>query len=76
MRMTHQTAYSLGLDAANDQMRQAGRIAWNEDDAELAAHTMNLHFPLCGRARGESHEHLQDHLLSGVCNAAGHTSEV
>ncbi len=45
--MTHQTAYSLGLDAANDQMRQAGRIAWNEDDAELAAHTINLHFPLC-----------------------------
>ena len=45
--MTHQIAYSLGLDAANRQMQQNGRTAWNEDDAELAARTLNLHFPPC-----------------------------
>ncbi len=47
MRMTYRIAYSLGLDAANRQMQQAGRAAWNEEDAELAAHTLNLHFPPC-----------------------------
>ncbi len=47
MRMTYRIAYSLGLDAANRQMQQAGRSAWNEDDASLAAQTLNLHFPPC-----------------------------
>ena len=45
--MTYRIAYSLGLDAANRQMQRAGRTAWNEDDANLAAHTLNWHFPLC-----------------------------
>ena len=40
--MTYQITYSLGLDAANRQMQQAGRTAWNEDDASLAAQTLNL----------------------------------
>ncbi len=53
MRMTYGIAYSLGLDAANRQMQQAGRRAWNEEDAELAAATLNRHFPpLC---RGAGH---------------------
>ena len=41
--MTYRIAYSLGLDAANRQMQRAGRTSWNEDDANLAAHTLNLH---------------------------------
>ena len=52
MRMTYGIAYSLGLDAANRQMQQAGRIAWNEEDAELAAATLNRHFPLCAEVPG------------------------
>ena len=52
MRMTYGIAYSLGLDAANRQMQQAGRRAWNEEDAELAAATLNRHFPLCAEVPG------------------------
>ena len=43
MRMTYAIAYSLGLDAGNRQMRQAGRTVWNEEDADLAALTLNHH---------------------------------
>ena len=78
MRMTCQIAHSLGLDAANRQMRQNGRTGWNEDDTELAAHTLNLRFPLCmelpgirpemcGCARREPYVPLQGHLpFSGL----------
>lgn len=52
MRMTYGIAYSLGLDAANRQMRLAGRIAWNEEDAHLAAATLDRHFPLCAEVPG------------------------
>ena len=44
-------------DAANRQMHSAGRTAWNEGDAELAARTLNLHFPLC-----MEHPGVPDHL--------------
>ena len=47
MRMTYRIAYSLGMDAANDQMQQAGRTAWNEEYPDLATRTLTLHFPLC-----------------------------
>ena len=47
MRMTYRIAYSLGLDAANQQMRAANRSAWNDGDAALAASTLNRYFPLC-----------------------------
>ena len=50
--MTYRIAYSLGLDAANRRMRQAGRISWNEEDAELAAATLNRYFPLCAEVPG------------------------
>ena len=52
MRMTYSIAYSLGLDAANRQMRTAGRTTWNEEDADLAASTLNSHFPLCAQLPG------------------------
>ena len=52
MRMNYRIAYSLGLDAANRQMSQAGRTAWNEDDAALASHTLNTYFPLCNELPG------------------------
>ena len=45
--MTHRIAFSLGMDAANQQMRAANRSAWNERDAALAASTLNRYFPLC-----------------------------
>ena len=40
MRVTltpHQLAYSVGLDAANRQMRKEGRTKWNKSDRDLAA---------------------------------------
>ena len=52
MRMTYQIAYSLGMDAAYRQMQKNGRTAWNEDDYNLAAETLNRHFPLCMKHPG------------------------
>ena len=52
MRMNSRIAYSLGLDAANRQMSQAGRTAWNEEDAALASRTLNTYFPLCNELPG------------------------
>ena len=50
--MTYRIAYSAGLDAANRQMRSAGRAAWNEDDANLAAASLSRHLPLCAEHPG------------------------
>lgn len=36
-REAHQMASAIGRDAANAQMRAAGRTAWNRDDANRAA---------------------------------------
>jgi hypothetical protein len=52
MRMTYQIAHSAGIDAANKQMRLAGRTAWNEEDAALAANTFNQLYPLCAEHPG------------------------
>jgi hypothetical protein len=41
MKMTYTIAHAAGWDAANKQMRAAGRTAWNEEDYNLAARTMN-----------------------------------
>ena len=54
--MTYRIAYSLGLDAANQQMRAANRSAWNEGDAALAASTLNRYFPLCAELPGVAPE--------------------
>lgn len=37
MTATYKIAMAAGRDAANKQMRQAGRTSWNEDDWNLAA---------------------------------------
>ena len=37
--LTPHLAYCSGTDAANRQMRKAGREAWNEDDYNLAVET-------------------------------------
>ena len=47
MKMTYRIAHSIGTDAADRQMRAAGRIAWNEEDAELATATLKELFPPC-----------------------------
>ncbi len=52
MRMTHSIAYSLGLDAANRQMRTARRRTWNEEDAEPCRIYAQPHFPLCAQLPG------------------------
>ena len=56
MRVTYRIAHSLGLDAANQQMRAANRSAWNEQDAALAASTLNRFFPLCMELPGVTPE--------------------
>lgn len=38
-QQAHSLAYAMGQDAANAQMRQAGRVRWNRKDANLAAET-------------------------------------
>jgi hypothetical protein len=40
MQITPAIARAAGTDAANKQMRGAGRSAWNEDDYNLASETM------------------------------------
>ena len=45
--LTRELAYSAGLDAANRSMQAAGRTAWNEEDANLAAREFNRLWPRC-----------------------------
>lgn len=52
MTMTYRIAHSAGMDAANRQMRAAGRTAWNERDAALAAATLRECLPLCAEYPG------------------------
>ncbi len=52
MKMTYRIAHSAGMDAANRQMRAAGRTAWNQEDAALAAATLRKCFPLCAEHPG------------------------
>ena len=40
-RMTYRMAMAAGQDAANRQMRAAGRTAWNEEDYATAARETN-----------------------------------
>ena len=47
MTMTYRIAHAAGTDAANRQMRAAGRDTWNQEDAALAAATLRKCFPLC-----------------------------
>ena len=62
--MTRQIAYSVGLDAANRSMRSAGRTAWNEDDANVAAREFKRLWPLCG--------HGADQDSCALCNDTDH----
>lgn len=39
--MTYELAMAAGKDAANRNMRKAGRDRWNEEDADLAVDTFN-----------------------------------
>ena len=39
MPMDRTLAYAASTDAANRQMRRAGRVVWNADDLALAAGT-------------------------------------
>jgi hypothetical protein len=47
VKLTREIAYSPGMDAANRSMRSAGRKAWNEDHASIAAKEFNRLWPLC-----------------------------
>ena len=47
MTMNGKVAYSLGMDAANKQMRADGRTEWNEEDYNLGARTQYEAFPPC-----------------------------
>lgn len=46
MDMTYKIAHSAGMDAADRQMKAAGRTAWNEDDAQLAADVFGRLWPM------------------------------
>ena len=50
--ITYELAHAAGTDAANRQMRKAGRTAWSEDDYNLACRTMNELFPMAGMLLG------------------------
>jgi hypothetical protein len=39
--LTPELAYASGKDAGNRSMRKAGRTAWNEEDANVAAELTN-----------------------------------
>ena len=44
--MTYDIAMACGQDAANRQMRAAGRARWNEDDRDLATAEFERLYPL------------------------------
>lgn len=44
----HLLAAAIGRDAANSQMRHAGRTRWNRVDANLAAETMGEMYSIFG----------------------------
>lgn len=46
MMMTYETAMAIGRDAANAQMRQAGRTVWNREDRNTAAAAFNAAYPV------------------------------
>ena len=48
MTLTRSLCRALGTDAANRQMRKAGRAAWNEEDADLAVEVTMLNIVLGG----------------------------
>lgn len=45
MRLTRDLAWAAATDAANRQMRKAGRTAWSEADYDLAVTTFNRLWP-------------------------------
>lgn len=46
IQITRELANASAMDAANSQMRKAGRKAWNEDDYNLSVATFNRLWPL------------------------------
>lgn len=52
MKMTYRIAHSAGMDAANQQMRTAGRTRWSKEDAAIGAATLRQLFPLCAELPG------------------------
>jgi hypothetical protein len=52
--MAYALAMAAARDAANRQMRAAGRTAWSEDDYELACATFERLWPI-GSECAESH---------------------
>lgn len=46
IQITRELANASAMDAANRQMRKAGRKAWNEDDYNLSVSTFNRLWPL------------------------------
>ncbi len=52
MMMTYWIAHSIGMDAANQRMRDQGRTSWNEEDYNLAAEVLNKNLPLCAELPG------------------------
>ena len=42
LTLTKELIYAAGKDAADRQMRAAGRTTWNEQDYRLACTTLNL----------------------------------
>lgn len=44
--MDYDLAMAVGRDAANRNMRKAGRERWNEDDWNVACETFDRLFPL------------------------------
>jgi len=47
IELTRELALAAGWDEANRSMRAAGRRAWNEEDAGIAAAEFNRLWPLC-----------------------------
>ena len=41
LEMTERMAHAAAMDAANRQMRSAGRTAWSADDLDLAVETFS-----------------------------------
>jgi hypothetical protein len=50
---TYENAHAAATDAGNENMRKAGRTAWNQDDYDAATQTFNKIYPAAAMGRGE-----------------------
>lgn len=63
--LTRELAYAAATDAANRQMRKAGRMRWNKDDYNLAASEFERLWPIEAELAAQRQVVLREALRDG-----------